>query len=233
MNYQKLHTWQVDLETALQVQHDLAERIITENGFDHLHTIAGCDVAYSTSSNQAFVAISIFDVSSIEKIYEVQAVSEVSFPYIRGLFTFREGPLLLKAFEKLNERPDVVIFNGLGIAHPRRMGLATHMGILLDIPSIGCTLRSMYGKAVGSVKQRGDWDEIQDTKNEIMGCWLTTRKGVRPVFISQGHKIDLSTAREIILGCTRNYKLPEPLRAAHLAANRLKAKNQKKTHGKS
>ena len=102
------------------------------------------------------------------------------------------------------------------------MGLATHMGILLDIPSIGCTLRSMFGKNIEPGNHRGDQCDVRNIRNESIGCWLRTRENVQPVFISQGHKIDLPTAADIILNCTKNFKMPEPLRAAHITANQLK-----------
>lgn len=223
MNYKNLHDWQVDFKEACLIQNNLADKIILENGFNQLNTVAGCDVGYSTSMNHAYAAICLYDFPSIKKRKEVHSVSEVSYPYIRGLFTFREGLPLLKAFEKLNENPDVIIFNGHGIAHPRKMGLATHMGILLDVPSIGCTLRTMFGNNEEPGNHRGDRCDVRNIRNETMGCWLRTRDNVRPVFISQGYKIDLPTATDIILNCTLNFKLPEPLRAAHIAANKLKA----------
>jgi len=224
-----LHEWQVDFRTACKIQNDLAERIVLKNGFNQLNMIAGCDVAYSSSTNRAYAVIGIYDFPSMRKYYEVYSVSEVSYPYISGLFTFREGPPLLKVFEKLKERPDVIIFNGQGIAHPRKMGLATHMGILLDIPSIGCTQRSMFGKNRVPGNRRGDWCHVRNNKNELIGCCIRTRENVRPIFISQGHKIDLPTAVDIILNCTTNFKMPEPLRDAHITANKIKALYEKTT----
>lgn len=231
MIYKDLHEWQVDFRAACKIQYDLAEKIVLENKFNPLNTIAGCDVAYSSSTNHAYAAICIYDFPSLKKNNEVLSVSEISYPYIRGLFAFREGPPLLKAFEKLKERPDLIIFNGQGIAHPRKMGLATHMGILLDIPSIGCTQRSMFGKNIEPGNHRGDQCVVRNIRNESIGCWLRTRENVRPMFISQGHKIDLSTAAELILNCTKHFKMPEPLRAAHVTANQLKALYQKTNDG--
>jgi deoxyribonuclease V len=231
MTYENLHDWQVDFREACRIQNDLAGKIILENRFDQLKTIAGCDVAYSSSNNRAYAAICIYDFPTIKKNSEILSISDVSYPYIPGLFTFREGPPLLKAFEKLQERPDVIIFNGHGIAHPRKMGLATHIGILLDIPSIGCTQRSMFGVKIEPGYFRGDRYDIQNTRNETVGCCLRTRENVRPVYISQGHKIDLATAVDIILHCSKNYKMAEPLRMAHIAANRLKFIDQKTKNG--
>jgi deoxyribonuclease V len=232
MIYKNLHDWQVDYSTACKIQYDLVEKIVLKNDFDELITIAGCDVAYSSQMKRAYAAISIYDIQSLEKKGEVHSISDVSYPYIAGLFTFREGPPLLKAFEKLKERPDVIIFNGHGIAHPRKMGLATHMGILLDIPSIGCTQRTMSGKNTEPGNHRGDQCDVRNNRNEVIGHWVRTLENVRPVFISLGYKIDLSTATDIVLNCTKNYKMPEPLRAAHISTNQMKTHYQKLQNGK-
>jgi deoxyribonuclease V len=231
MIIKNLHKWQVDFREARKIQIDLAGKIILKNEFDQLNIIAGCDVAYTSSDNRAYAAICLYEYPSITKKEEVLSISEVSYPYITGLFTFREGPPLLRAFEKLKKRPDVIIFNGQGIAHPRKMGLATHLGILLDIPSIGCTQRSMLGPEIEPGNHHGDRCEVRNPSNEKIGSWLRTRENVRPIFVSQGHKINLSTGIDIILNCTKNYKMPEPLRAAHIAANHLKAIDRAKKNG--
>lgn len=222
MQYRKLHKWNVGISKAIHTQNILSRRIILYNGFDSIKNIAGCDVAYSVSSKTAYAAICIYRFPELVKIRQITCESEISFPYISGLLAFREGPALLKAFEKLNERPDLVIFNGQGIAHPRQMGLATHMGILLDVPSIGCTQRALFGKYQIPGTKKGSWSEVCNSDQEVVGVCLRTRENTRPVFVSQGYKIGLKTAVEMIIKCTFKYKLPEPLRAAHILANSMK-----------
>jgi deoxyribonuclease V len=222
MNYNKLHSWNIGKNEAIQIQNELSKRIILKNGFNHINTIAGCDVAYSSISDKAYAAICVFTFPGLSKIKEIVSDSEVLFPYIPGLLTFREGPALLKAFEMLKEKPELFIFNGQGIAHPRKFGLATHMGIILDVPSIGCAQRVLYGNYINPGSKKGSYSDICNRNDEVIGACLRTRDNIRPVFISQGHKIDLKTAVDIILKCTLKYKLPEPVRAAHILANSVK-----------
>lgn len=222
MNYNYLHPWNVGKTEAIHIQNELSGRIILDNSFNQIKSIAGCDVAYSSSFNKAYAAVCVFSFPGLNKINEITYVSNVSFPYITGLLTFREGPALLRAFEELKGKPDLVIFNGQGIAHPRKMGLATHMGIILDIPSIGCAQRVLYGKYSSPGNSKGSYSEIRNNENEVIGACLKTRENVKPVFISQGYKIDLKTAVDIILKCTLKYKIPEPVRAAHILANAMK-----------
>ncbi|MCX7950273.1 MAG: endonuclease V, partial [Treponemataceae bacterium] len=151
------------------------------------------------------------------------AYERANFPYIPGLLSFREGPVILSAFEELTIRPDVIIFDGQGIAHPRGLGLASHLGILLDIPSIGCAKTALVGT----------WDEPPDRPGsfspliyggQVVGDVLRTKERVRPVFVSPGHKVGRHAAREIVLACIRGYRLPEPTRQAHLEVNMLRRK---------
>ncbi len=222
MHCNRIHSWDVSISEAKRIQNELSKRINLRNCVNQIKSIAGCDVAYSSSSGKAYSAVCVFTYPELNKTEEIRTVSEVSFPYIPGLLTFREGPPLLKAFELLKDRPDVIIFNGHGIAHPRKMGLATHMGIILDVPSIGCAQRSMYRHYVNPGRSKGSFSEIHNNGNEIVGACLRTRDKIKPVFISQGHKTDLGTAIEIVSRCAVKYKMPEPLRAAHILANSMK-----------
>ena len=145
----------------------------------------------------------------------------VSFPYIPGLLTFREGPALLKAFEELNHRPDVVIFDGHGIAHPRGIGLASHMGLFLDVPTVGCAKKRLVGIHDKPGDKPGNYSLLMlDGKN--IGAVVRTKKKVKPVFVSQGHKIGLPTAVDVVLSMCAGYRLAEPVRKAHLEVNRIR-----------
>lgn len=221
MDHRKLHSWNVSPEKAILIQEELVKQMSLTNKPGKINIVAGCDVAYS-STGKAYAVICIFSYPGLEKLDELVAESEVTFPYIPGLLAFREGPPLLKAFGAVNKKPDVVIFNGQGIAHPRKMGLATHMGILLDLPSIGCAQKSMFRDYADPDNNKCAYSEIRDTVNEVIGVCLRTRKNVKPVFVSSGYKIDLETAVNVICKFTLRYKMPEPLRAAHIVANAIK-----------
>jgi deoxyribonuclease V len=158
---------------------------------------------------------------SLERLETSTAVGETSFPYVPGYLSFREGPLLDHAFRGLRERPDLVIFDGQGFAHPRRFGLACHLGVLWDVPSIGCAKTRLIGEADPPGSRKGDWTPLVH-RDEVIGCVLRTREGTKPVFVSVGHRIDLEGAREAVLMATSRYRLPEPTRQAHGEVNALR-----------
>jgi deoxyribonuclease V len=141
----------------------------------------------------------------------------VSFPYVPGLLAFREGPVVLAALAKLQDQPDVLIFDAHGLAHPRRMGLASHLGVLLDRPTVGCAKSRLVGVHEEPDESRGSWTPLTDA-DEWIGAVVRTRDHVRPVYVSIGHRVDLKTAISLTLGCTSRYRLPEPIRWAHRVA---------------
>ena len=141
--------------------------------------------------------------------------AKISYPYIPGLLTFLEGPVLKKCFKALKIEPDIIIFDGQGIAHPRNMGIAAHMGILLDKPTIGCAKTWLYGEYKEPAKTQGAFSYLLDQKAKKIGAVLRTRDNVRPLFVSPGNKMDIDSAVEVILMCTKRYRLPEPIRLAH------------------
>jgi deoxyribonuclease V len=158
---------------------------------------------------------------SLEVIEKIFAAERSSFPYIPGLLSFREGPPLLKAFARLRRAPDLVIFDGQGIAHPRGVGLASHMGLFLDIPTIGCAKTRLCGTYDAVGEAVGTHAALRHD-GRVIGAVLRTKERVKPVFVSPGHKIGLARAMEIVLSCGAGYKLPEPVRLAHLAVNRFR-----------
>ena len=145
------------------------------------------------------------------------ARTEVAFPYVPGLLSFRETPVLVPVLESLALRPDVLLVDGQGIAHPRRFGIACHLGLLFDIPTIGCAKSRLTGKFEEPGQAKGSHAELKDGE-EVIGAALRTRDGTRPIFVSIGHKVDLESALRIVLGCVGKYRIPEPTRRAHLAA---------------
>ena len=240
------HPWNVSPQEAIKLQKKLRRRIILKKDFSEVTKIAGADISFAKKSNKAYAAVIIFsfpdnrrldDASEalnrmvqgethrqLEVLEERHAIGNLSFPYIPGLLTFREGPLLIEAFKKIKSEPDVIIFDGQGIAHPKRLGLATHMGILLGKPTIGCAKSRLIGTYEEPEKKKGSHSLLRDD-GEVIGAVLRTRENVSPVFISPGHKIGLKSSIEIVLKCLKGYRLPEPTRQAHLLVNRLRTEN--------
>ena len=223
MKIKSLHSWDVSYGEAINIQQTLEkELILHDRGIpDEIRTIAGADVSYSRGSDLFFAAVVVLEFPLMEVIEETSFAERVNFPYIPGLLTFREGPILLKAFERLKNVPDVAIFDGQGIAHPRGFGLASHIGLLLDIPTIGCAKTRLAGKYDEVGNKVGDYSYLL-LNDKIIGAAVRTRKGVRPVFVSQGHRIGLQRAVDVVLSTCIGYKLPEPTRRAHLAVNKIR-----------
>ncbi|MBU4128486.1 deoxyribonuclease V [bacterium] len=219
------HPWNVSPREAIKLQEELKEKIILKKGFSEIKRIAGADISFSKKSNRAYSAVIIFSFPELEILEEQHTIGNLSFPYIPGLLTFREGPLLIEAFKKIKIKPDVIIFDGHGIAHPKRLGLATHMGILLDKPTIGCAKSKLIGTYREPERKKGSYSLLKDD-GEIIGAALRTRENVSPVFISPGHRIDLKGSIEIVLECLRGYRLPEPTRQAHLLVNKMRGENR-------
>ena len=220
-----LHRWDVTYKEAVSIQQELKRELILHNKYSprKIKTIAGADISYSKQSDLFYAAVILFELPSMDIIEEKTITERAPFPYIPGLLSFREGPALLKIFESFRHTPDAVIFDGQGIAHPRGVGLASHMGLFLDIPTIGCAKKRLAGHHGEIGKDAGDYaDLIMD--DQIVGAVLRTKRNVKPVFISPGHKIGIKKAVEIVLSCCRGYKLPEPTRKAHLLVNQFRLK---------
>jgi len=227
MKIERLHAWDIGYDRAREIQNDLRKRLILhdENIPRKIETIAGADISYSKGSDTFFAAVVVLDFPTMTIIERASSSGTIAFPYIPGLLTFREGPVLLDAFRKLSLSPDIVIFDGQGIAHPRRMGLASHMGLFLETPSIGCGKTRLVGSYEEPGNTPGDYSHLTHD-GEIIGAVLRTKSNVNPVFVSQGHMIGLERAVEITLSSCRGYRLPEPTRTAHLAAWEIRLKQE-------
>lgn len=219
MKYQNLHSWEVSPSEAIQLQKELKKKISLKKSFNNVKIVAGADVSYY--KNKMIAGIVILKFPHLEIIEKKSSVSSVNFPYIPGLLTFREGPSLLEAFKKIKITPDVILFDGQGIAHPRRMGIATHLGLFLDRPTIGCAKSRLSGKYALVGEKKGDYALLKEGE-EILGAVLRTRKKVKPIFVSPGHKIDLPNSMEIVLKCIVKYRLPLPVREAHIFVNQIR-----------
>lgn len=211
------HNWQVSINEAKDIQRRLAVQVSRSNQITTPRFIAGVDISVSRSSGIATGAVVILRFPELSLV-EVRVVSgELHFPYVPGLLSFRESPLVLSVFEGLTITPDLILVDGQGLAHPRRMGLASHLGLLLDTPAIGCAKSLLCGRHGVPGDEPGSCAELTD-KDEVIGAVLRTKYGVRPVYVSIGHKVDLPNAINWVLNCCRGYRLPEPTRLAHLAA---------------
>jgi len=223
MGKASIHRWDVGYPEAVAIQERLRGRLILrdEGLADPLRSVAGADISYDRGSDLFFAAVVVLGYPGLEPLEETTHAARVLFPYIPGLLSFREGPPLLGAFAKLRQRPDLILFDGQGIAHPRGIGLASHLGLLLDRSAIGCAKSRLAGTHGTVGDKRGDWTALMNGKDRI-GAVVRTRPGVKPVFVSPGHRISLESAVAITLACCRGYRLPEPVRRAHRAVNALR-----------
>lgn len=213
------HPWDVSPTEAREIQERLRPLVRVTPLENPPHTVAGVDVSVKGSRSRA--AIVIHEYPTMRPIRAYRAEMNISFPYVPGLLAFREGPVVLKALRKALEGtpplPDVLMFDAQGLAHPRHFGLACHLGVLLDLPSIGCAKSHLWGQYTPPGERKGSWTPLSDG-DEIIGAVVRTRDRVRPVFVSVGHRVDLEAAVDLVLRCTTRYRLPEPTRQAHRVA---------------
>jgi deoxyribonuclease V len=214
----ELHAWNLSPKEAIRLQRELSHRLLQSWDSREVTSVAGVDV--SVKAGRARAAIVVLSYPGLKPIEAVTAEVDAVFPYVPGLLTFREGPVILAAWEKLSSRPDVLLFDGQGIAHPRGMGLAAHMGLWLDLPSIGVAKSRLYGVHEPPGPNRGDSSNLLDGADpeRVIGSVLRTRSNVKPVFVSPGHRIDVKGATEFTLACCARYRLPETTRWAHRVA---------------
>lgn len=211
----QLHPWNVTTAEARAIQERLRSRVVRRGKPRHIEHVAGCDI--SIRGDRAVAAIVVLRYESLEVVDTALAEQRVPFPYVPGLLSFRECPALLAAAEKLSIEPDLLLIDGQGVAHPRRFGLASHLGVLWDKPTIGCAKTRYIGLFDEPHEEVGSYTDLMDG-SEVIGAVLRTRTDVKPLFISIGHKIELPAALDCVLGCCAGYRLPEPTRVAHRTA---------------
>jgi deoxyribonuclease V len=212
-----LHSWQVSPPQALDIQHRLAPQVSRSNEVSTPSLIAGVDISVSREEGVARGAVVVLNYPEL-RLVETKVVSgRVDFPYVPGLLSFREAPLTLAVCQELSVIPDLVLVDGQGIAHPRRFGLASHLGLFLDTPTIGCAKSRLCGHHQEPGDNPGSYAELID-RDETIGVALRTKVGVKPVYVSIGHRVDLEAAIYWVMKCCRGYRLPEPCRLAHLAS---------------
>jgi len=217
MKVQALHEWEVSMAQARQIQFSLAKMVSTETGVVNPRLIAGIDISAPDARGVATGAVVVLRYPELDIVEVEEARSKIGFPYVPGLLSFRETPLILASCERLSNVPDLVLVDGQGIAHPRRFGLASHVGLLVDLPTIGCAKSILCGAHQPLGEEAGSQAELLD-RGELVGAALRTKPGVKPVYVSVGHRIDLASALEWVMKCCRGYRLPEPTRLAHQAA---------------
>jgi len=221
MKVRKLHRWDVSPAEAIQIQEALRRRLDLGEARRPTETVAGVDVSYDTRTPTVYAAVVLMRLHDHEILETATATRPATFPYIPGLLSFREAPAVLQAVTRLTRRPDCLLCDGQGIAHPRRFGLACHLGLLLDLPSIGCAKSVLVGEYQEPPEKRGGFRMLID-RGERVGIILRTRDGVEPVYVSPGYRMNTQQAREIVLKATGRYRVPEPTRQAHLLVNRLR-----------
>ncbi len=216
------------MEDMYRVQEEIASRAITEDRLDALNLVGGADQAFlqlRTDEEEIISAVVVLEYPSMRLLYHSSVIMPVDFPYIPGLLSFREAPAIIAAFEKLDTKPDLLMIDGCGINHPRFAGLATHVGVTLDIPTIGVAKNLLCG--TGSIPDKpGEASPITYHDREV-AYYYKSKRGCRPLIVAPGHKVSPGTALSIVKCCMRKHKLPEPTRLAHLCANKLKRERGK------
>jgi deoxyribonuclease V len=219
------HSFDLTIPEARALQEKLRSRVREEELPRRLGRVAGADVSYDRGSPVLFAAVVVLDPATCEVIESTRTESRARFPYVPGYLSFREIPALLEAFARLSEPPDLVICDGQGRAHPRRFGLASHLGVYLDLPTIGCAKSRLVGEHREPGPRRGASTQLRDGA-EVIGTVLRTQAGVKPVYVSVGHRVTLAAARRWVLALAPRHRLPEPIRAAHAEVNRLRRESR-------
>lgn len=220
-SFQQLHEWTLAPRDAIALQQHLRSQVRINPLAREVKTIAGADISFNKYEATIYAAVVVIDLTTMQTIEEAGVTSQTKFPYIPGLLSFREMPAVLEAWAKLKSEPDAVMFDGQGIAHPRRCGIASHAGLFLNRPTLGCAKSVLVGKYEDPEAARGSWQPMID-KGETIGAALRTKDRVSPVYVSAGHLIDLESAVDLTLRCDGGYRQPEPTRRAHLLVNRLR-----------
>lgn len=213
------HSWELSIAEALEVQRRLSRAVIRNRDFDTVHRVAGVDVGFEREGKITRAAVVVLSFPQLALLEAVLVRQPTRFPYVPGLLSFREAPAILEALTQLSQPPDLLLCDGQGLAHPRRCGLACHLGLLSGLPSIGVAKSRLLGEYAPLGDERGDWQPLLDG-GEVIGAVLRTRQGTKPLYVSIGHRIDLPTAIEYVLACTPRYRLPETTRQAHRLASR-------------
>ena len=223
-----LHRWNVSPAEARRIQLELRKRMERDDRLPPIRYVAGADVALDLRRRRAIAGVIVYGFPELAEVERAFAVRPLRFPYVPGLLSFREAPPLLAAFERLRQEPDLIFYDAHGYAHPRRFGIACHLGVLLDCATIGCAKSRLIGAHAEPPRRAGSWTPLVDRskdrepKEEIIGAVLRTREGVKPIYVSQGHRVSLARAIEFVLAVCDGYRVPRPTREADHFVETLK-----------
>jgi deoxyribonuclease V len=221
MKIHRLHEWDLTPTEAVQLQRQLAGRVVTDTPLTACESIAGADVSYNRFSSTFYAGVVVVRVTDGEVLERKGAIADSPFPYVPGLLSFREAPVLLEAFAKIETRPDAVMCDGQGLAHPRRLGIACHLGLFLGVPVIGCAKSHLSGTFDEPAPEPGSTSPLK-LGGEVVGQVVRTKMRTRPLFVSPGNKIDVASSTRWVLASGHGYRIPEPTRQAHLYVNELR-----------
>lgn len=219
--FRQLHDWDLTPREAVELQQRLREEVRIAPLSHEIKTIAGADISFNKFEPTVYAGVVVLSYPEMEVIEEAGVISRTKFPYVPGLLSFRETPSVLEAWSRLKTEPDALMLDGQGLAHPRRVGIACHVGLLIERPTLGCAKSVLVGKYEEPSPERGEWSEMIH-KGEVVGAALRTKRNVQTVFVSPGHLIDLEGAVELTLRSDGGYRQPEPTRRAHLLVNALR-----------
>jgi deoxyribonuclease V len=213
-----LHEWPTTVGDARAIQEQLRDRVVVSDRFGPVERVAGIDVGFEGDGKVARAAVVVLDFPGLALRAQAIARQPVRFPYVPGYLSFREIPVVLEALAQLREAPDIILCDGQGIAHPRRLGIASHLGVLLETPTVGVAKSRLCGRYEEPPAEKGAWTRLHDGA-EVIGAVLRTRASAKPLYVSPGHRVSLSTAIDLVMRCTTRYRLPETTRAAHRLAS--------------
>lgn len=218
-----MHDWNLSPKEAIALQKELREQVRLVPLREEPSLVGGCDVSMNRFAREGFAGFVTLSFPALDEVDHAAVRDTIPLPYIPGLLSFREIPMLMKAWDRLATKPQVLLADGIGIAHPRRLGIASHLGLVLDIPTIGCAKSVLIGNFEEPGHEPGDWSPLIDPKtNETIGAALRTKRNVKPMFISPGHLITLEDSLRLVMACVRRHRLPEPTRLAHNIVNRYR-----------
>jgi deoxyribonuclease V len=227
----KLHSrWNLSPRQAMQLQERWRERVVLEDQFESIRTVAGADLAFDPATGVAFAGVVLYRFPELQEIERRMARMQLRFPYVPGLLSFRESPILLAAFARLRTEPDLILIDGHGRAHPRLFGIACHIGVLFDKPTIGCAKSLLVGEYDDPPARAGSASPLI-FQNQKVGAVLRTRRGVKPIFVTQGHRVSLPTAVRLVRACLDGFRIPKPTREADHYAGELRRESQKQQDG--
>ncbi len=219
------HPWPTTTHDAITLQKRLRAQVRVSRYRGRVRTVAGVDVSYTRGDIRGYGGVAVLTFPDLHLLEEAGACVDMPFPYVPGLLSFRELPVVLEAFARLRTSPDLIICDGQGIAHPRGLGIASHLGLWLDRPTVGCAKSRLVGEAAEPAAERGAASVLTYAGKRV-GYLLRTRRNVKPLYVSPGHRVSPAQARDFVLRCARGYRLPETTRRAHALVNRLRRADQ-------